>query len=92
MKNKIPTFKTLAEEARFWDNHNITDYWDEMEEVKLEFIPRQKKEQSVTIRLEPELKKRLDQVARKNNLTISTITRLWLIEKLQEKTYSSSRR
>lgn len=81
---KIPQFKSIQEEALFWDTHDITDYWGDMEEVVIEFIPQRKKEESVTIRVEPELKKRLELVARKNRVSLSTITRLWLIDRLRK--------
>lgn len=81
---KIPQFKSIQEEAAFWDTHNITDYWEKMEKVNIEFIPSQKKAESVTIRLEPELKNRLEQVARKNRVSLSTIARLWLIDRLRD--------
>ncbi len=83
MTKKIPKFKNYKEEAKFWDTHDISDYIDEMKFVDVEFIPRQKREESMTIRVEPELKKRLDQIARKNNISLSTIARLWLIERLK---------
>lgn len=82
---KIPQFKSIQEEAKFWDTHAITDYWGEMEEIDIEFIPQTKKVESVTIRLEPELKKRLEQVASKNRVSLSTIARLWLIDRLRDK-------
>ena len=85
MTKKIPKFKNYKEEAKFWDTHDISDYIDEMKFVDVEFMPRQKREESMTIRVEPELKKRLDQIARKNNISLSTIARLWLIERLRRK-------
>jgi len=30
----IPEFKTLKEMSEFWDNHDLTDFENEMEEVK----------------------------------------------------------
>ncbi len=30
----IPEFKTLEEMAEFWDSHDLTDFENEMEEVK----------------------------------------------------------
>ena len=27
----IPEFATREEEAEFWDTHDFTDYWDELE-------------------------------------------------------------
>lgn len=37
-KNTIPEHFNSAEEAgEFWDTHSAADYWDEMEEEKIEF-------------------------------------------------------
>jgi hypothetical protein len=37
-QDPIPThFDTLWEAAEFWDTHSAADYWDEMEEVVIEF-------------------------------------------------------
>ncbi|MSP12019.1 MAG: hypothetical protein EXR62_03570 [Chloroflexi bacterium] len=37
--SRIPTFKTIEEEAEFWDTHSITDFLDELEEVTdVEFV------------------------------------------------------
>ena len=33
---KIPEFKTIEEMARFWDNHDITDFEDQLIDVKLD--------------------------------------------------------
>lgn len=79
---KIPRFKNIQEEAAFWDSHSITDYWETMEPVTVQFIPAEKKIDSMTIRLEPELKKRLGIIAQKSRLSLSTIARLWLIDRL----------
>lgn len=37
-KGTIPEhFKSEEEAGRFWDTHSAADYWDEMEEVEMEF-------------------------------------------------------
>jgi len=33
---KIPEFKTIEDMARFWDNHDITDFEDQLIDVKLD--------------------------------------------------------
>lgn len=81
---KIPKFKNYAEEAKFWDTHDVTDYLSEMKFEDVEFIPRAKKEEVVTIRLEPSLKDKLGKVARGYGLNMSTLARMWLLEKLRE--------
>jgi YgiT-type zinc finger domain-containing protein len=38
-KPTIPTFKSIEEEAAFWDTHDIADYLDEMEVIGGEYRP-----------------------------------------------------
>jgi len=39
-KKKLPELRTREEAAQFWDTHSSADYWDDLEEVKLEIDPR----------------------------------------------------
>lgn len=80
---KIPKFKNYAEEAKFWDTHDVTDYLQALEFADVEFMPRHKREQMVTIRMEPRLKQQIEKIARYNGVTLSALTRMWLIEKLR---------
>ena len=34
-KTKIPKFKSIAEEAAFWDSHDTTEFEQEMKPVKV---------------------------------------------------------
>lgn len=34
-KSRIPEFKTIQEEAEFWDTHDFTDFLDELTPVKV---------------------------------------------------------
>ncbi|MEZ4866475.1 MAG: CopG family antitoxin [Caldilineaceae bacterium] len=37
-KDNIPDhFDSLEEAGEFWDTHSAADYWDEMEEIDMEF-------------------------------------------------------
>ena len=82
--SKIPEFKSRAEEAHFWDTHDITDYWDEMEDIEIEFLDEPKREETITVRVQPKLKERLETMARNYGINLSTLARMWLIEKLRE--------
>lgn len=84
MKTNIPDFKSYAEEAEFWDTHDVTDYLDEMKFADIEFLPRRKKEETVTIRMETKLKEKLEKLARSYGVNLSTLTRMWIIEKLRQ--------
>ena len=49
MKSRIPKFKTLDEERRFWQTHEATEFLDELTPVKVRFTaPRNK---SVSVKL-----------------------------------------
>lgn len=84
MTHRIPKFKNIAEEAKFWDTHDVTDYLSEMELVDIEFLPRQKKEEAITIRIEPKLKSRLEKLARSYGINLSALARMWIIEKFRQ--------
>lgn len=85
MKTKIiPKFKNYAEEARFWDTHDATDYLGEMKLEDIEFLPRKKKEESVTFRIESKVKDRLEKIAHHKGVNVSSLTRMWILEKLRQ--------
>ena len=86
-KSKIPKFKNLEEEREFWKTHSFADYWDEMEEVEMDFSEavweyRPLKE-TIVISMEKTLKDKLRIAARKKGLNPSTLARMLLTEKLQ---------
>lgn len=83
-KLTIPKFASVQEEARFWDTHNATDYFDQMEDVKVKFALKSSKAESVTIRLQPEIKRRLVKTAKKWGVSSSTLLRMWTVEKLRK--------
>lgn len=83
-KNKIPVFKNYQEEAKFWDTHDASNYLDEMKLVDVEFIPKAKKEETVTIRIEPKLKEKLSNLARSYGINLSSLTRMWILERLKQ--------
>lgn len=75
-----PKFKTIQEEAEFWDTHDFTDY---LHEVTLVSAPINEDEPKTTMsfRVPVSLKKRVDAMARKVHLSTSDLLRLWMIEK-----------
>lgn len=84
MLKKIPKFKNIADEADFWDTHDVTDYLSEMKEVKVTFDPSALKEEILTIRIQPSLKRRLEKTAKNYGVNLSTLARIWLIDKIRE--------
>ncbi len=86
LKNKlrpIPKFKSLGEEANFWDSHDLTEYFDFSKSKWGRFVlEKSKKEGSLTIRLQINLINKIKAFAASNNLTTSSLARTWLTERL----------
>lgn len=81
---KIPAFKSYEEEANFWDTHSFTEFEDELEDVDIVFDLDKPREESLILRLQRSFKRALGKTARRKGLNISTLARMWLMEKLQE--------
>jgi hypothetical protein len=85
-KSRIPDFKNRQEMAQWWDTHQVADYLDELKPVELKFELDQPKEENIVVRLQKPIKERLEQVARQKGLNTSSLTRMWIMEKLQQAT------
>ena len=83
IKSKIPEFKSYKEEADFWNTHSFADYWDELENVDIVVELDKPRDETLVLRLQKDLKERLKKIARTKGLNVSTLARMWIIEKLQ---------
>src|SRR3990167_9931996 len=85
-KSKLPDFNkmTYREEAKFWDTHSFTEFEDELEEVEIVFDLKKPRDETIILRVQKDIKDRLDRVARSKGLNMSTLARMWLIEKLSQ--------
>jgi hypothetical protein len=81
-KKKIPEFKTIEEEANFWDTHDITDEYEGDKPIEVEFD--KKLEHVLGIRLDDETINQLDKKGKKLGIGPSTLARMWILEKLQQ--------
>lgn len=81
-KSRIPRFKSLEEEAHFWDTHSITDFEDETEDVEIVFDLYKPKEETLVLRLQKGVKEKLEKEAKKKGLNVSSLARLWLTQRL----------
>ncbi len=82
----IKPFKTIDEEAKFWDTHDLSALIKDPS-LNLSKLPPIESEKSevITVRLQPSIKKRLSNLARSKGINISTLSRMWLIERLNTK-------
>lgn len=74
-QGNLPAFYSYEEEANFWDTHDFID----LSPIEL----YQPKKESLIIRLNRDMKRKLEKVAKKKKINVSTLSRLWLAEKLQ---------
>ena len=83
-KFKFPDFNkmTYEEEANWWDTHDLGDYWDQMEDVDIVFELDKPRTESLVLRVQKNIKEKLEKVARSKGLNVSTLARMWLMEKL----------
>lgn len=84
IKRKIPKFNSIREEAAFWDSHDVTDYLSETKLVDSVVDFSSEKKETMTIRIQPKVKKKLTRVAKNYGITPSALTRLWITDKLKE--------
>ncbi len=85
-KSRMPDFNkmTYEEEAKWWDTHDLGDYWDEFKDVDIIFELDKPRDEAIVLRVQKQVKERLDKFARSMGLNLSTLVRMWLMEKLQE--------
>jgi len=77
----IPEFASREEEAKFWDTHDLTDYWDQWTPSKVRF--KLKPLESITIDLDAHNMKLLRAAAKKQGIAIEPLIQIWILEHLQ---------
>lgn len=82
-RQTLPNTDSIAELARFWDTHDLTDFERDLEEVKEPVFVR-KEGTSLRIELQPTEAKHLRTIARSKGVKDSTLVRQWILERLHE--------
>lgn len=80
-KQKIPNFKTIQEEAEFWDSHDTIDYADEFRPTKVEFAKNLS--EAITIRFDPKVLQQIRTEANKKGIGPTTLIRMWVMERVR---------
>ena len=80
---KIPKFRSIEEERKFWDTHSVTDFLDELEFVDTKFV---KKKPMVTLsfRIEESKAKELKELAKRMNIPYTVFIREIVDKALEE--------
>lgn len=84
-KFKWPDFDKMSykEEANWWDKHDFTEFWDELADVDIVVDLKKPKEEALVVRLQKDFKERLKKIAYQKGLNVSTLARMWLLERLR---------
>jgi hypothetical protein len=72
---KIPKFKTIEEERKFWDTHSVTDYLSDLRTTKEVVFQRPPLRRKFQIRLDDDTVRKLKKLANKKGTDVSTIIR-----------------
>ena len=79
-QSRIPDFKSRQEMAEFWDTHDASDYWEELEPVKLRVAKNLT--DTLNVRFTAEDMEQLGKVAESKGIGPSTLARMWIKERL----------
>ena len=80
-RQRPPNTDSIAELARFWDAHDLTDFEDDLEEADEPVFVRTKG-RSLSINLQPAEVEHLKRIARSKGVNETTIVRQWVLERL----------
>ncbi len=81
MNNKaIPTTNSIEELANFWDNHELTDFEDQIEIVTESIF---EKNTIVEIALQSKEIEKVKQIAQLKGINYSDLIREWVLEKVK---------
>lgn len=80
-KSSISQAQSYKEIGEFWDTHDVTDYWDQTEEV--DFTVDIQSEVTL-FALEPTLVGKAVKIARRKGISLETLLNLWVQDKLEE--------
>lgn len=79
-KEHIPQTDSITELADFWDTHDITDFEDDLAEVKEAVFERRKE---LKIQLEPDEAGEIERLAKSREITCIELIHEWVREKLK---------
>lgn len=84
MKKHIPAFKTEAEERRFWQTHDSSEYvdWSEAKEVLMPNL--RPTTRSVSIRLPEAMVEELKLLANKRDVPYQSLLKVFLSERIED--------
>ena len=84
----IPKFQNEADERRFWETHDSTDYVDWSKAKRMRFPNLKPSTTSISLRLPVALLDRIKVAANKRDVPYQSLIKTWLAEKTDEQASS----
>jgi predicted DNA binding CopG/RHH family protein len=78
----VPNFKSEAEERKFWETHDSTEYVDWSNAERTRFPNLKPSTTAISIRLPSDLLDRIKVAANKRDVPYQSLIKMWLAEKL----------
>jgi predicted DNA binding CopG/RHH family protein len=79
-KQTLPNTDSIEELARFWDEHDVTEFDDELEEVANPVFERRMEDVCVTLKLED--LRAVKRIAESRGIEYRALVREWVLEKI----------
>jgi predicted DNA binding CopG/RHH family protein len=79
----IPVFKTEAEERKFWETHDSTDYVDWSKAQRVRFPNLKPSTTAISLRLPVSLLEQIKIAANKRDVPYQSLIKMWLAEKVE---------
>jgi RNA:NAD 2'-phosphotransferase (TPT1/KptA family) len=87
--SKIPGFKNLEEEAKFWDIHDTEEFADEFESVEVKFAYPLKHKWMLTVELDEESFNQVKKLAEGAGKEPGVLIRTWVLEHIKKEPLES---
>ena len=88
MKRKIPSFKSEAEERKFWATHDSVDFIDWRDGKRAVLTELRPSARAISIRLPVAMIDELKLIANRRDVPYQSVLKIFLAERLQEENRS----
>jgi predicted DNA binding CopG/RHH family protein len=82
-RKPIPAFRSEAEERKFWETHDSTDYVDWSTARRVRFPNLKPSTTAISLRLPISLLEQIKVAANKRDVPYQSLIKMWLAEKVE---------
>lgn len=83
-QNRIPKFKSVQAEQKFWDTHSVLDFPDQFKQVEMDFSALKMTTRPITIRLPVSLIYDLKVMSHKRDVPYQSFVKTILADRVRE--------